>query len=111
MHIHTILSLFTNRAAQAPARVFVLTYMLRVTNADSKKKKKKKKKSVLYSENAARQIPKPPMTFEISGEGLRCTDVMATESRASSVHGKRWNPADAKTKKRDMTVDTQRTST
>ena len=68
-------------------------------------------RSVLYSENAARQIPKPPMTFEISGEGLRRTDVMATESRASSVHGKRWNSADAKTKKEDMTVDTQRTST
>jgi hypothetical protein len=66
-------------------------------------------RSVLYSENAARQIPKPPMTFENSGEGLRRTDVMATESRASSVHGKRWNPADAKTKKGDMTVDTQRT--
>ena len=31
----------TNRVAEAPARVFVLTYMQRVTNADSKKKKKK----------------------------------------------------------------------
>ena len=32
----------TNRVAEAPARVFVLTYMQRVTNADSKKKKKKR---------------------------------------------------------------------
>jgi hypothetical protein len=31
----------TNRVAVSPARVFVLTYMQRVTNADSKKKKKR----------------------------------------------------------------------
>jgi hypothetical protein len=35
---------FLSIGSLSPARVFVLTYMLRVTNAYSKKKKKKKKK-------------------------------------------------------------------
>ena len=33
----------TNRVVKAPARIFVLTYMQRVTNVDSKKKKKNTK--------------------------------------------------------------------